>query len=71
MNSTEQKQFVIELSNNITKKILENINTGKIPEDWDGTELRWLLADKFADAATYKNAGRKRKYNNTVINEDL
>ena len=49
MKRSEQKKFVKDLAANIAKGIIADIH--KIPEDWDGNELRQLIADR-AHAAT-------------------
>lgn len=45
-----QTAFVRELGQNVLDRIINEIESGRIPESWDGIELRWLLADRFEDA---------------------
>lgn len=72
MNKGEQKTFVRELADNIVKEICGHIDDGKVPEEWDGHELRVLLADAFDRSArmslirTEPRRGRSRDYHNTV-----
>lgn len=72
MNRDEQKEFVNDLTDNVRKEIIGNIENGKIPESWDGIELRTYIADRFRDAVMVKmNRGRKREYNNTILINNL
>jgi hypothetical protein len=74
MTKDEQKQFTKNLTGSIADKIIEQIDSGKIPENWDGVELRWLLQDLFSREARYypdKRKSRWKDYDNTVIMHDL
>jgi hypothetical protein len=72
MNADDQKQFITELSNNIVRDLRQKIDEGKVPEDWDGHELRVLLAESFEASASmsllrqYPRRKRMRNYRNTV-----
>lgn len=69
MTRDEQRQFVLELSDNIATSILTQIDKGIIPEHWDGIELRALLAyrhDKSSAMGMHGNLRRKRAFNNDV-----
>lgn len=57
MKRTDQKRIVRELCQVIERETREAIEAGKIPEEWDGHELRALLARKF-EAATFRTLGR-------------
>lgn len=73
MTHSEQITFVEELSKNVTDEILMLIGKGKTPDNWDGIELRQLLADRFSAAVlkgTLKGK-RKREYTNTCLIENL
>lgn len=75
-NDDKQRQidFVKELSTNVVNEIVLFIAEGHIPAEWDGIELRWYLADRFAESAmgSHKKGGsRHRKYKNTVIVNNL
>jgi len=75
MNKQEQEQFVRELTGNVLAEVLAK--SVQWPDDWDGHELRQLLADAFAasscmsDAMKDKRAARRRAYENTVLVENL
>jgi hypothetical protein len=73
MDKAEQIIFVGELVNSLRDKIVEEIIAGKIPENWDGIELRWLISDSALYTTRICPANKKRKaeYNNTVIVNNL
>lgn len=68
MTHNEKKEFVRNLTESICTKLLQEIDTMKIPEDWDGIELRWLLEEEFKGEARYGNRKgyRRRKFLNDV-----
>ena len=70
MTRQEQIDFVRELSKNVAEDIVDSIERGRIPSEWDGRELRLLLADKHSewDMATRAD---KRRYRNTVLVNNL
>lgn len=73
MTRNQQTIFVKKLSKGITAEILMDIGQGKIPNSWDGIELRQLLADRFA-AAVFKGVlkgKRKREYTNQCLIANL
>lgn len=70
MTHKEQEEFVFGFCNNIRNSVIQNIN--RHPEEWNGLELRQLLANKFADAAYVKmDRKRKRAFNNEVLVRNL
>ncbi len=74
MKATDQKKFVRELSGRVAKDICQQIADGKIPDNWDGHELRRLLADRHKASAAISscmNGSRLREYNNTVLVNNL
>lgn len=71
MTKNDQINFVKAITQSIQDKIVQQIEDNKIPESWNGIELRWLLAENFNRATSQYNKGLKRKYNNTVIVNDL
>lgn len=74
-NETEhqlrQAKLIETLSASITSKLVSDIANGKIPLEWDGYELRQLLADRFARAIVKMTKRRKAEYNNTVLVNNL
>jgi hypothetical protein len=77
MTGPEQLAFVRDLSAEIVKRFAEHVDAGKIPENWDGHEIRCWLADRHAlSAATTairRNPRQKRArdYRNEVIINNL
>lgn len=73
MTKQDQTRFVRELADSIASDIVKNITAGKVPESWDGHELRCLFSEKAKSAAfgteirRHARSGRARKYRNTVI----
>ena len=58
MSRAEQIVFINELIGTVKKEILSK----KLPLDWDGIELRWLIAEKFSQVVFggYKDKRKKR-----------
>ena len=73
MEKEEQKTFVTSLMSAMTKEIMDLIDNGKIPEEWDGIELRWLIRDKAVCAIGKRisTLTRRRNYNNRVLVDNL
>lgn len=64
MNQQEKALFVSSLVNNVANELLDQIKAGRIPEEWNGIELRWLLAQRFQDAtlSTRHDRGNQRRF---------
>jgi hypothetical protein len=73
MNAKEQKSFVKELGKNVLAELYADIDGGKVPAEWDGIELRQLLADRFSRCVFkgYMTGKRKRNYNLNVLVNNL
>lgn len=71
MTRAEQRQFVHDLTKTVKDKILANIKAGKVPADWNGVELRHLLADNFRAETRPMTPKDRRAYNNTVVVNNL
>lgn len=70
MTEQEKVRFINDLCDSIKKDILSNVP--KMPEEWDGHELRQYIADRAKCAQFAKMApSRKAKYNNTVLVNNL
>ncbi len=67
----EQINFVNSLCEAIRADIVKSIESGKIPENWDGIEFRWLVEER--SKTNFGNVTKKRKadFNNTVIVNNL
>ena len=76
MKKAEQKKFVKNLTTSIAEDICQSIDKNKIPENWDGWELRNLIAEKFNFENMLKdkfrgNRRRQKDCNNTIIVNNL
>jgi hypothetical protein len=75
MNKRDQKRFVRELMQTVRQSVFDNIDRGKIPEEWDGHELRQFLRDKFSQSGSSimqdKGNQRRRNYDNHVLTTNL
>jgi len=73
MTKREQAQFTRELCASILSDTLHDIRANRIPETWDGVELRQLVADRF-ERSVYRRSliGRRgREYRETILTRDL
>jgi hypothetical protein len=73
MTKSEKKVFIRNVCASIRDELISKIDSGAIPEEWDGIELRQLLAEK-ADGETYPTMlthKRLKDYKNTVIVNNL
>jgi hypothetical protein len=71
MTKDEKIQFIYDLTSNICEDIVTEIKLDKIPEEWDGVELRWLVEEMAVSNFGRQDKKRKRAYNNTVIVNNL
>lgn len=71
MNQQEKIQFILDITDNLRDTLLERVD--RIPEEWDGIELRELLMDVAESQFVYIKmpVSRKRAYNNTVLVRNL
>lgn len=70
MTKEQQHEFITGLVDAVKSEIMSKVD--KMPEAWDGIELRQFLADKFADAAYVKMpASRRKAYRNTILVDNL
>ena len=69
MKAKNQKELVRELCENLSATVQSKIDDGKIPEEWDGNELRQYISD----LVTWHKMDKKRarEYRNTVIINNL
>ena len=72
MNKGDQIRIVRQLSRAVTLKVVLDIQTGNVPEGWDGHELRKLLADRFTAEITNAMSGKRlADYRNTIATTTL
>ena len=61
MDRTDQERFIRELMGNVQKTLLGNLD--KIPQEWDGIELRWWMAYEFCQACPdRRRPGRRKRF---------
>ena len=75
LDKQEKRRFIEDLCASVQETAINAIV--KMPEEWDGIELRQYLADKFADSSLLNHKNRKdlnrrrREYRNEVIVRNL
>ena len=71
MDKAQQNQIASDLCDNLKKSILENLS--KVPENWDGFELRQWVSDYFSANMNYKPITGKRlkDYKNDCLINNL
>ena len=74
MTRAEQITFVCDMTLSVTQEIAGKIDSGAIPEHWDGVQLRQYITDKVrdrCDAKRFMTSGDYAKYINIVYNNKL
>ena len=73
MTKYQQITFITDLAHNVTNEMLKDIDTKGIPEEWDGIELRWWIADRFSQVVIWNTGSKKRRreYDNHVLVNNL
>jgi hypothetical protein len=77
VNKDAQLTIVNKLCMTAALEIGTLIDEGKVPEEWDGHELRVLVADKLKDAASISvivkdpRSQRAKDFRNTVLVKNL
>lgn len=61
MDKVNQSRILGEILENAAELLFEDLE--KIPEEWDGIELRQWVADRIREDFAYKPMERKRKKN--------
>ena len=73
MDIQGKRDFLHELLHNVKTDIMKAIP--KMPEDWDGIELRWYVAEKFGEVvdptARHEHKKRYREYRYFVFGKGL
>lgn len=73
MTKADKKRFARELTQSVLKTVIANVD--RMPEEWDGIELRDYIADKFDESRAFKHRPYMRKraseYRNEVIVRNL
>lgn len=75
MTREQQQQIVAAIFDDAGEQIISKIVDGKIPEEWDGIELRWFCRDYVAEhyviGTPSGNDPRYRAYRNEVATRSL
>jgi hypothetical protein len=72
MTPAEQRKFIQELGGAVLDELLRDCAAGKLPPDWDGLELRRLMALRFRRACIGELKGQRKQYfENEVLVRDL
>lgn len=74
MTRTDQTQFVFDMILSVARDIVGKIESGAIPEYWDGGYLRQYITDKVkerCDAKRFMIPGDYARYIDTVYNNKL
>lgn len=69
-----KKVFLSNIVNSILIAMTADINAGKIPDSWDGIELRWWLSDVANDQQANRTGlhyERYKRYKNTRVIDNL
>lgn len=72
MSQEEKIEFIKKLTDSFQKSLLEKLP--RVPENWDGFELRQWIVDSAADqmlCGSGLEGKRKREYKNDVIVNNL
>jgi uncharacterized protein YwgA len=73
MNKRDQISFVRKHSKRLSEEVVNLIQDGKIPAEWDGNEFRIMLADRHIEATSISkikkepNSHRAKFFRNYVI----
>jgi hypothetical protein len=69
MDKAEKRRFIEDLCDSIKQSVVDSIS--KMPEEWNGVELRELIADKARYSAYLlqqkNNRKRLKSYRNEVL----
>jgi hypothetical protein len=71
MKRSEQIRIVRELTKSLLLHITVKIELGAIPEEWDGVELRALVAHKTQEWNCHMLPKRKNNFRNTILVNNL
>ncbi len=72
MTPEDKREFITSLCNSVRDELLGKVD--KMPEEWNGIELRRLIAEKFSYEQANKrlwNRKRVQDYNSAIYNENL
>ena len=65
MNLEERKEFISSLIGAVEEKLLEDAE--RMPDDWDGIELRRLIKDRFDNQVVRMSPSRWQAYQSSLL----
>ena len=71
MTPQEQIEVITATCTAIQESLIRDVRAGRLPSAWDSIEIRWLLVDRFQNAAYKAGPARRKAYRNTVITQNL
>lgn len=75
MDKNYKKELISNFLDSIKSDIIKKIDTGDIPENWDGIELKELVKDIAINEVYYFNNRKKdtryKEYRKIAINKNL
>lgn len=69
MDAATKREFVCDLIDTVRDEILGKLD--RVPQNWDGHELREYIADKFGWQRGNLSPSDKREYKNAVLINNL
>jgi len=67
MTKDDQIKLVRDLTESVVGEIIDKIRADRVPANWNGFELRQLLADNFAGEVGTMPPARMREYRNAKL----
>lgn len=61
MTRLEQQTFINDLMESFKRSVDADFMVGRIPEHWDGCQLRMYIADKVGRGCSWRYTSRDRK----------
>ena len=72
MTPEQQVEFIQQLAHTVVEEMVIAIDAGKVPEDWDGHQLRYWMAKRFGQVFfSDRSRSWKRDVDNTIIVNNL
>ncbi len=69
MTHIEREAFIREHVETVLNQVLSKVS--KMPESWEGLELKQYVADGFQIPKRWMDPKRRRNYNNTILTTSL
>jgi hypothetical protein len=69
LTAHEKQEFIKDLIGSVQDSILSSVM--RMPDDWDGHELRQFIANKFANETTGISGKRLKEFRNECLIRNL